>query len=472
MQPLNPLTDGTRWWVPHNRWDLVPAQPDAAAGERCAVIVPYFEQPDSLRRMYAAIAVAGLDPSLHELIVVDDGSVDAPPPPPPELGIPARVFRQPDLGRRPGAARHLGASKTSAEILVFLDADTLPTPTAIAALAARVRILPDALVVGRRRHADLDGWSGETTAAWLDGSGPAPLLRSDPVWLADAYERTANLLDADERSFRYIISGVMACSRVLYEDVGGFDVDRAEYGGEDWDFAARAFNQGAVLIHEPLALVWHDEPDWADRTPDLLSKNAESLWLASRITDPATRGVGIIHGFTDIVTRVEFTAPLPAIVATVQMLLSCAPDQTVELPAGTAAPAKAYFAEDPRIRFAPVAPEHILRARVLVTVTRAFEWGPDTLDRGLRLLGPNGVGIVAMNCCGETFATLTASRAAGRARRALLYGFEPGSVMSELFGTQTIECEPHGRLHGGEEPDIATWLGRMASSHRSDDRGA
>jgi hypothetical protein len=77
-----------------------------------------------------------------------------------------------------------------------------------------------------------------------------------------------------------------------------------------------------------------------------------------------------------------------------------------------------------------------------------------------------------MNCCGETFATLTACRAAGRARRATLYGIESGPVMTELFGTQTIEYEPPRRLQDGAQTDIATWLDRMASSHRSRDRSA
>ena len=70
----------------------------------------------------------------------------------------------------------------------------------------------------------------------------------------------------------------MACHRSLWDDIGGFDASRDEYGGDDWEFAYRAFNNGAVLVHDPTAVAWHDEPDWSDR--DGGSKNDETLWLA------------------------------------------------------------------------------------------------------------------------------------------------------------------------------------------------
>ena len=82
-------------------------------------------------------------------------------------------------------------------------------------------MLPDALVVGQRHHADLTGWSSAATVAWLARDGPTPLMRPDPAWLADGYRQTNNLLETDDRSYRYIISAVMACHRSLWDDLGG-----------------------------------------------------------------------------------------------------------------------------------------------------------------------------------------------------------------------------------------------------------
>ena len=132
-----------------------------------AVVIPYFEQADSLRRMYAALSMAGLDRRHHEVVVVDDGSRRPPPPPPAGLDVPVRIIRQADRGCRPGAARNLGAGATSADVLVFLDADTLPCPSTIRRLAAWPVVLPDALVVGRRHHADLGGWSPADVVDWF-----------------------------------------------------------------------------------------------------------------------------------------------------------------------------------------------------------------------------------------------------------------------------------------------------------------
>ena len=60
--------------VPGNRWDLVLDEVDRAQPRSVAVIVPYYEQPDSLARMYAALA--DLDPSTCSIVIADDGSND------------------------------------------------------------------------------------------------------------------------------------------------------------------------------------------------------------------------------------------------------------------------------------------------------------------------------------------------------------------------------------------------------------
>ena len=180
-----------------------------------------------------------------EVVVADDGSAQ-----PPRVPAGVRVVRQEDLGFRAAAARNLGAAATTSPVLAFLDADTTPEPGYLAALLGRVAACPDVLAVGRRRHADLSGDGTELP---------------EPAWLVDGYAASRDLLDADGRSFRFVISAVMACSRALFDDVGGFDERFVGYGGEDWDLAYRAWNAGAVLVHERAAVAWHDGPEWAAR---------------------------------------------------------------------------------------------------------------------------------------------------------------------------------------------------------------
>ena len=46
-------------------------------------------------------------------------------------------------------------------------------------------------------------------------------------------------LDADDRSYRYVLGALLACSRRLFEKVGGFDESFTAYGGQDWEWAYR-----------------------------------------------------------------------------------------------------------------------------------------------------------------------------------------------------------------------------------------
>lgn len=159
-------------------------------------------------------------------------------------------------------------------MLVFLDADTAPEPRFLEELTRRIAVCPDVLAVGRRRHAD------PVTGRELP----------EPVWLREGYAASRDLLDADGRSFRFVISAVLGCRRSLFDDLGGFDERFVGYGGEDWDLAYRAWNTGAVLVHEPGAVAWHDGPDWSGRPDERARKNLEAARLAELIPEPRTRG--------------------------------------------------------------------------------------------------------------------------------------------------------------------------------------
>lgn len=152
------LPDG-RMVVPGNRWDLVPAGiviPDPMV----SVIVPYYRDRRQLDLLLEALSGQDYPSDNYEIIVVDDGS-----PEPLSLsstnrnGTRVLVLRQADEGFRAAAARNLGVSQATGEVLCFLDQDTLPEPEYLRRLIRLPSVLPDALVVGRRRHADLTGWT-------------------------------------------------------------------------------------------------------------------------------------------------------------------------------------------------------------------------------------------------------------------------------------------------------------------------
>ena len=137
--------------VPGNRWDLAPS---GALRRTVSVVVAHYEQQAELDRTLAALARQTRVPD--EVVVADDGSRQAPVVPP---GV--RLVRQHDDGFRAAAVRNLGVAETTGDVLVLIDADTTPEPHFVERMTALPEALPEALVVGRRRHADLAGTGPE-----------------------------------------------------------------------------------------------------------------------------------------------------------------------------------------------------------------------------------------------------------------------------------------------------------------------
>lgn len=344
-----------------------------------AVVIPFYEQQGQLDLVLAALERQDLAPA--EVVVADDGSAGAP-----HVGdrpYPVRVVRQEDQGFRASAARHLGAGATTAPVLAFLDADTVPEPGYLAALAAVVGDGPrGTLAVGRRRHGDLGGWTAHRLGEWFAG-GAAPEPLGDPAWLADGYRATDDLRRADDRSYRYVISACLALPRELYCAAGGFDPGFVGYGGEDWDLAHRAWLAGADLRHVPDAVAWHDGPDLAGRAdPDALraTKDAETLALAHVLTDPLARGRGLVWRYPHTVAVVAGPADAGTVAACADSLLAGA-DAGVWFPDAT--PPAALT--DPRVHAGSPPPDVLQRARLQVRLP-----GASLVDGGLPALAQPG----------------------------------------------------------------------------------
>ncbi len=353
--------------IPGNRWDLLDGRRPAAP-PRVSVVVVHFEQPAQLARTLAALARQTLTP--HEVIVVDDASRRRPRVP---SGVTLLV--QPDAGFRVSAARNAGAARATGDVLVFLDADTTPEPAFLQELARLPALEPRAVVVGRRRHADLAAAPADEP---VEVAGPPRELPA-PAWLAVGYEDSRDLLDADDRSYRFVISAVLATGAAFFRAVGGFDETFDGYGGEDWEWAHRAWLAGALLAHVPTAVAWHDGPEWAGRGDEAsrrAQKNAEAVRLADRIAVPGSRPRGLRSAAVDVLVLVP-AAPPAATWLCVDSVLAALPEATVVVPD------PAPFAADPRVVGAGDA-----RARITVTLARPVRVVGDELRAAVDGLGP------------------------------------------------------------------------------------
>ena len=412
---MNASSDPGAWnLLPGNRFDLLRAGPPL----RVSVVVPHFEQQAQLDRTLAAVLAQ--EPA--EVVVADDGSAVAPVVP---AGV--RLVRQDDRGFRAAAARNLGAAQTTGDVLVFLDADTVPEPGFLDALVRRAAACPDVLAVGRRRHADLSGDGRELP---------------EPAWLTQAYAASRDLLDADGRSFRFVISAVLALRRELFTDLGGFDERYVGYGGEDWDLAYRAWNAGAVLVHERDAVAVHDGPDWALREGEAgvrqrAAKDAETARLAALVPEPLTRGAPLPGLLPDVLVDVAAYEPrcVHALLRQDHRDLQVRVSGAGELHAGA-------------VRDAPWTPDQQARARVHLALDVPVPLGPAVVGDLVRTLTQDGLGELELQVGGRRVGVAQSTRAVGRARR--WAGREP-DVIGRCFGRRTVEVDvgaPQGDLAG------------------------
>lgn len=327
--------------VPGNRWDLVTAEPVPTPTRTVSVVVAHYDQARQLDRTLAALARQTYPAHLVEIVVADDGS-----PLPPDVPDGVRLVRQEDAGFRLAAARNLGVRHSTGELLCFLDADTSPEPDYLVRLLRLPAALPEAVTVGRRRHADLGDAAPDEVLADAVARHPLP----EPAWLRQAYERSRDLLDADDRSYRHVIGAVICCSRWFLEQIGGFDETFEAYGGEDWEWAHRAWAGGAVLAHVPGAVAWHDGPEWAERDEDgeaavRVEKNAETLRLMRSIPVAGSRPFAVLPGATDTLVVLEAAHGEAQALVCVDSVLAALPHARVIVPPEVAA----VFEADPRV---------------------------------------------------------------------------------------------------------------------------
>lgn len=272
------------------------------------VVIPYFEDQRLLDLVLTALELQTLPADAFEVVVADDGSRQAPTTG--ERPYPVRVVRQADLGIRPAAARNAGARAGTGATLVFLDGDTVPEPAYVAEMVAACE--GRRLVAGRRLHADLSATGPDALRAWLTTGEPAPERLPEPGWLEQAYADSDGLRRSDLRSYRFVISAVVACPRTLFERVGGFAEEINGYGGEDWEFGRRCWLAGADFVHAPRAIAWHDGPDLGGRPGSLADvKNGETLRIAGLLTDPHLRGRGFVWPYPRFVVRFGFAKDVP-----------------------------------------------------------------------------------------------------------------------------------------------------------------
>ncbi len=229
--------------------------PAPVAPGTVAVVVPVYEQPESLDACLAALRDTA--PGVL-VVVVDDASSS------PEVSRVARahgatLLRHP-VNRGPAAARNTGVREVRAPLVAFVDADCTVTPGWLERL------------VGHFADPRVAAVAPRIAARPPDGAG-GPLV---------AYQLGRSSLDMGERPQLVTHGaplGYLPSAALLVRRSAGPEFDERMRVGEDVDLIWRLVDDGHLVRYEPAAVVTHemrtDPRRWAARIFDYGTSAAE-----------------------------------------------------------------------------------------------------------------------------------------------------------------------------------------------------
>ena len=202
-----------------------------------SIIVPAYNAAETLGECLAALLDQSIPRSEYEVIVVDDGSTDETQEVAKKCGV--RLLSQPNQG--PGAARNLGVSQAGGEIILFTDADCVPTKEWIEEM-----IKPFAE-------------SGVVAVKGAYRTRQRGLLAR---FIQAEFEERYALLER-ERYVDFVDSHSAAYRKVEFLATGGFDPNFLL--SEDVDLSYKLSRLGHKMIFNPKAIVYHRHPEtlWA-----------------------------------------------------------------------------------------------------------------------------------------------------------------------------------------------------------------
>ncbi len=247
--------------APENDYRPIAARDPGPSRLEVAVVIPVYNRARLLQRTLAGLAAQrGYPRDLIEVIVVDDGSDEDVAGTVSSMAgaLPVSLHRQQRDGYGAGRARTLGAQRTSADVVLFVDADCLPDPGLVAAHMAWHHRSADLVVVGARHPLDTGNLEVDDLASGsVDLRALAGARSDDPGdWRATLYRRTAGLVHGTE-AYRAVVSNNLSMHRSVFLAAGGFSPDFRRWGGEDTELGWRLWQAGAYLVPATDAIVYH-----------------------------------------------------------------------------------------------------------------------------------------------------------------------------------------------------------------------
>ncbi len=200
-----------------------------------SVIVPAYQAADIIAACVTALAQQTVPRDRYEVLIVDDGSTDGTAAAARAAGA-DRVLTIAHQG--PAGARNAGVEAARGEIVLFTDADCVPSEDWIAQMSAAFR------------EAEVDGAKGvyRTQQRSL-------VARFVQLEYEDKYDKMRDLERID-----FVDTYSAAYRRQVLVQGGRFDESFPRASGEDIELSYRLAQQGHKLVFASRAVVFHRHP--------------------------------------------------------------------------------------------------------------------------------------------------------------------------------------------------------------------
>ncbi|MEZ5166410.1 MAG: glycosyltransferase [Acidimicrobiales bacterium] len=189
----------------------------------------------------------------------------------------------------------ISASRATGEVLVFLDADLLVGPDAIAGFVRWYDRSPACVVTGTIGFVDLAGLDLAALDAAISSRSLAAHLAGraadDQAWRENTFRRTCDLTVDESDLFRIWVGAVMCVPRALHESIGGLR-ELGMRGIEDTEYGYRLHNAGGLFVLDRSIELWHQGKRFFDTQAAKQVKSERRQLMDELIAEPSFRASG------------------------------------------------------------------------------------------------------------------------------------------------------------------------------------
>jgi chondroitin synthase len=254
IEPLQGIANNTDWLESEDFCRMW-----AAKAPCVSVVIPYYRRHRTILQSLYAMTRLDYDLSKIEILVVDDGSPDEDKPnlDPFQSSLDIKYLYLQDEGYRVSAVRNLGVACAKYDYILIVDCDIVVSPKFMTAHINILRQSKNVISIGLRDSYDTPiGIEPIEFSKHSTKDLNVPKLKRD--WrLAKLEKSTDN--PTSNAAWRLCSGGNMGFHKSLFKKIGRFNERFVFWGGEDNEWAYRAYKKGAYFHIQSEVLSQHFE---------------------------------------------------------------------------------------------------------------------------------------------------------------------------------------------------------------------